>query len=121
MKRMKDAIWISPSVSVGSTAWRSRAPRSPSRPYSLKSRGRKQVERLREEQDEHDPEPEARERDAEERHARGERVPDAVPPHRGEGAERDGDDERQEQRAARQLERRAEPVENQAEDGIARS
>ena len=46
---------------------------------------------------------------------RGERVPDGVPPDRGEDAERHGDGERQEQRPARQLEGRAEPVEDQGE------
>ena len=49
--------------------------------------------------------------------AGGERVPDGVPPDRGEDAERHGDDEREDERAARQLERQAEPVENQARTG----
>ena len=39
MKRMNDAIWMSPSVSVGSTAWRRRDVTSPSRPYSLSPDG----------------------------------------------------------------------------------
>ena len=39
MKRMNAAIWMSPSVKVGRIAWRSRAPSSPSRPYSLRPDG----------------------------------------------------------------------------------
>src|SRR3989442_13512302 len=41
---MNDAIWMRPSVSVGSTAWRTRDVTSPSRPYSLSPDGGKRCQ-----------------------------------------------------------------------------
>ena len=77
------------------------------------------MEDLGEEEDQHDPEPEARKRHAEQRDRRAERVPDRAAPNRREDPERDGDGERQGERAEGELDRRAEAIADQRGDRVA--
>src|SRR5262249_54239493 len=90
-------------------------------PAVLAEPGRwQQPERFGEEENQHDPQPEAREGDAEERDGGGEAVPDAVAPNRGEDPERNGNGEGEAERAAGELERRAEAVPDERRDEVAR-
>src|SRR5262249_43479074 len=88
-------------------------------PVLAEARRREQVKDLGEEQDQHDAEPEARERHTEERDRRAERVPDRAATDRRQHAERNGDGDRQREGAERELDRRPEAIEEQRGDRIA--
>src|SRR2546426_5524523 len=79
-----------------------------------------QSEHLREEQDEHDTEPEAGKRDTEQRHARRQGVPDRVSPNGGEDAERHRDEKGEEKGAPRERERGAQTIDDERRHRLAR-
>src|SRR6059036_3743103 len=99
---MNEAIWIRPSVRVGRIACRTRADSSASRPYSLS------------------PEGGSRWNTSEKRRISmipSQKLGNDTP--KSEHAERNGDDERQRERAGGELERRAEAIEDQRGDRVA--
>ena len=83
------------------------------------TRGRQHIELDREDQDEHDPEPEGGHRLPEQRHDRGDVVDGRVPAHGGHHAGGNGQEQRDEERRSRQLEGRRQALEDERKGGLA--